>query len=149
MLVRHPLSRCRSWLLPGSHSLGINKSLLLPARPTSSALAAHLVCRIETVSVERGSRHWLVRRPSVCSGLNRPLFLEGPQFICWENKASIPLNDKGGRGRLSSPSWGQLQKHKGKTDAVQAFSHLPQQLCSVYFDMLTVVTAPIVKVLCL
>lgn len=121
MLVRHPLSRCRSWLLPGLHSLGINKSLLLPTLPASSALAAHLVCRFDTVSVEHGSSGCLVRGPSVCSSLNRPLFLEGPQFICWENKASIPWNVKGGRVRLPSPSQGRLQRHKGNMDAVQSF----------------------------
>lgn len=120
MLVRHPLSRCRSRLLPGWHSLGINKSLLLPTLPASSALATHLVCGIAPVSRDHGSSPRLVRRPSVCSGLNRPLFIEGPQFICWENKASVPLNVKGGRGRLSSPSWVQLQRPKGNVDAVQS-----------------------------
>lgn len=121
MLVRHPLSRCRSWLLPGLHSLGINKSLLPPTLPASRALAAHWVCSIGTVSGEHSSSRWLVGGPSVCSGLNRPLFLDGPQFICWENKASIPRNVKGGRERLPSPSQGWLQRHNGNMDAVQSF----------------------------
>lgn len=117
--MRHPLSWCRSWLLPGSHSLGINKSLFLAFMSSCSILSAHLACRTDTISVEHVSSRWLVRRLSVCSGWNRPLFLEGLQFIFWENKATIPLNVKGCRERF--PFQVHLQRHKGNMESGQSF----------------------------